>query len=388
MEKKIYFDHGAATPVLPEVLEEMLPYFREKFGNPQSLHDWGGKSASALEKAREKVATLIGAKPEEIIFVSSGTEANNLALKGIALREKKKGKDEIICSAIEHHSVLNPAKTLKKWGFKLTILRVDKYGFVDPEEVKKSLTSRTALVSIMHANGEVGTCEPIEEISRITREKGVLFHTDAVSSVGKIPVNVTQLGVDALSLASQGFYGPKGAGALWIRKGVGLLPLLEGGIQEEGRRTGTENVPAIVGMGKAAEIARRELKNWMKKLIPLRDRLLEKLPQRIENLRVNGHPTKRLPGNVHVCVDFVEGESMLILLNQKGVACSSGSACTSRALKASHVLLALGIPPSTAQGSLLFTLGIENTQEEVDYLLEVLPPLVEKLRKISPLSKK
>ena len=382
--RQVYSDNAATTPLLPEVREAMLPYLGELFGNPSCLHDWGDAAREAIDNARDQVAQLIGANAEEIIFTGSGTESNNFAIKGLALAQQTKGK-HVVVSAIEHFSVLHSARTLEKWGFELTLVPVDKYGVVDPGDVRKSLRKDTVLVSVMHANGEVGTIEPISEIAKITRENNILFHTDAVATAGTIPVDVKELGVDALSLAGNQFYGPKGIGALWIRKGVRIMPLLDGGVQEGGRRAGTENVPAIVGLGKAAELARINLATRVENLTPLRDRLLTELPGKIDHVVVTGHPQHRLPGNASFCVEFIEGESMLMLLNSQGVAVSSGSACTSRALKASHVLIAVGLPHELAQGSVLFTLGIDNNDEDVDYVLEVMPPIVDRLRQMSPL---
>jgi cysteine desulfurase len=380
--RKVYLDNAAANPLLPEVREAMLPYLGDVFGNPSSLHDWGDGAREAVDKAREQVASLIGAESEEIIFTSGGTESNNLAVKGLALAAKGK---HVVISAIEHFSVLHSARTLEKWGFAVSEVPVDKYGLVDPAEVEKALRPDTVLVSIMHANGEIGTIEPIKEIAKITRERKIPFHTDAVATVGTIPVDVKGLGVDALSLAANQFYGPKGVGALWVRKGVRIMPLLDGGIQEGGRRAGTENVPAIVGLGRAAELARADMARRMGRLTPLRDRLLKGLPEKVGHVVVTGHPQRRLPGHASFCVEFIEGESMLMLLNSQGIAVSSGSACTSRALKASHVLIALGLPHEIAQGSILFTLGIDNTAADIDYVLEVMPPIVDRLRQMSPL---
>ena len=382
--RKVYLDNTAATPLLPEVREAMLPYLGEVFGNPSSLHDWGDKAREAVESARIQVAQLIGANPEEIIFTGSGTVSNNLAIKGLALAQQGKGK-HIVVSAIEHFSVLHPVQTLGKWGFEMTLVPVDKYGVVDPEAVRKSLRKDTVLVSIMQASGEVGSIEPIAEIGKIIRERNITFHTDAVATAGTIPVDVNELGVDSLSLAGNQFYGPKGVGALWVRKGVRLMPFLEGGVQEGGRRAGTENIPAIVGLGKAAELARVNMPARMKQLIPLRDRLLTELPAKIDHVVVTGHLKQRLPGHASFCIEFIEGEAMLMLLNSQGVAVSSGSACTSRALKASHVLIAMGIPHALAQGSILFTLGRDNSAQDIDYVLEVMPPIVERLRQMSPL---
>jgi cysteine desulfurase len=385
--RKVYLDNNSTTPVLPEVRDAMLPYLGEYFGNPSCLHDWGDPPREAMEKAREQVAGLIGGAPEEIIFTASGTEANNFAVKGIAMANQKKGK-HVVVSAIEHFSVLNSAKTLEKLGYSYTTVPVDRYGVIDPEKVRKAIRDDTILVSIMHANSEVGTLEPVKEIARITKEKGVLFHTDAVATAGTIPVNVKELGVDALSLAGNMFYGPKGAGALWLRKGVRIMPLLDGGIQEGGKRAGTENVPGIVGLGKAAEIAKTQMSARIEHLAKLRDRLIRGLPATIEHVVVTGHPESRLPGHASFCVEFIEGESMLMLLSTKGIAVTSGSACTSRALLASHVLLAMGLPHEIAQGSLLFGLGINNTIEDVDYVLAELPPIVDRLRQMSPLYSK
>ncbi|MFC1939585.1 cysteine desulfurase family protein [Chloroflexota bacterium] len=380
----VYLDNSATTPVLPEVREAMLPYLGEAFGNPSCLHEWGDVAREGMETARAQVAQLIGADAEEIIFTGSGTESNNLAIKGLALAQQNKGK-HIVISAVEHFSVLHSARTLEKWGFELSLVPVDKHGFVDPDDVRKSLRKDTVLVSVMHANGEVGTVEPIREIAKITREGKVLFHTDAVATAGTIPVDIKELGVDVLSLAGNQFYGPKGAGALWVRKGVRIIPLLDGGVQEGGRRAGTENVPAIVGLGRAAELAKDSMTARVEHLSQLRDRLLAELSAKIDHVTVTGHPQHRLPGHASFCVEFIEGEAMLMLLNSQGVAVTSGSACTSRALKASHVLIAMGVSHALAQGSLLFSFGLDNTNEDVDYVLEVLPPIVDRLRQMSPL---
>jgi cysteine desulfurase len=385
--RRVYLDNAATTPLLPEVREAMMPYLDAIFGNPSSLHDWGDAPREAVETARVQVAQLIGASAEEIIFTASGTESNNFAIKGLALAKQDKGK-HVVVSAIEHFSVLHSARTLEKWGFELSLVPVDKYGVVDPEDVRKSLRKDTVLVSVMHANGEVGIIEPIREIAKITKENNIVFHTDAVATTGTIPVDVKELGVDALSLAGNQFYGPKGVGALWVRRGVRIIPLLDGGVQEGGRRAGTENIPAIVGLGKAAELAKADMVARIEHLTPLRNRLLNELPSKIDHVVVTGHPQNRLPGNVSFCVEFIEGESMLMLLSAKGVATSSGSACTSRALKASHVLIAMGISHELAQGSILFSFGIDNTPEDIDYVLEVLPPIVDRLRQMSPLYSK
>jgi cysteine desulfurase len=382
--RTVYLDHAATTPVHPQVLEAMTPYFSEKFGNPSNLHNIGREAKNAIEEARSKTASLIGAKPEEIYFTSSGAESNNFALKGLAQAYSQKGK-HIIVSQIEHFSILHPAKTLEKSGFTVTYIPTDREGLVDPEDVAKAIGKDTILVSIMHANNEIGTIQPIEEISRITKEKGVLLHTDAVATAGWIPVNVLTLGVDSLSLSGHQFYGPKGTAALFVRKGVRIKPQIEGGIQEDGRRAGTENVPGIVGLGKAAEIAEAKIEHRMSYLAPLRDRLQKGLMDKIDHLVVNGHPTRRLPHNLNISLWYVEGESMLLFLNMEGVSVSSGSACTSRSLKSSHVLTCIGTDAAVANGTLLMTLGMENTSEDVDYVIEKLPPIVKRLREMSPL---
>jgi cysteine desulfurase len=382
--RKVYLDHAATTPVHPKVLEAMLPYFVGKFGNPSNLHDVGRDAKNAVEEARAKTGALIGARADEIFFTSSGAESNNFALKGIAQANSQKGK-HIIVSQIEHFSVLHPVKTLEKSGFTVTAIPTDQTGLVDPDEVAKAITKDTILVSIMHANNEIGTIQKIEEISRITKEKGVLFHTDAVASVGWIPVDVKTLGVDALSLSGHQFYGPKGAAALYVRKGVRIKPQIEGGIQEDGRRAGTENVPALVGLGKAAEIAAAEVPNRMSYLTPLRDRLQKGLMEKIDHMVINGNPTRRLPHNLNVSMWYVEGESMLLFLNMEGISVSSGSACTSRSLKSSHVLTCIGTDAAVANGTLLMTLGMGNTAEDIDYVIEKLPPIVQRLREMSPL---
>ncbi|ABB15341.1 cysteine desulfurase NifS [Carboxydothermus hydrogenoformans] len=383
--ERIYLDHGATTPLSREVLEEMLPYLTEKFGNPSSIHAFGREARKAIEDAREKVAKAINASdPGEIVFTGGGTEADNLAIKGIARAYKHKG-NHIITSAVEHHAVLDACLALQKEGFEVTVLPVDKYGMVSVEDVKKAITDKTILITIMHANNEVGTIQPIAEIGEIAREKGVYFHTDAVQTVGKIPVDVKELKVDLLSLSAHKIYGPKGVGALYVRKGLKLEPLANGGGQERKRRPGTENVAGIVGLGKAIELAVAEMPEESARLTKLRDKLIKGVLERIPYVRLNGHPTKRLPHNANFSVEFVEGESMLLMLDMKGIAASSGSACTSGSLDPSHVLLAMGIPHEVAHGSLRLTLGKANTEEQIDYVLEVLPGIVERLREMSPL---
>ncbi len=382
--RKVYLDHAATTPVHPKVLEAMLPFFTVKFGNPSNLHDVGREAKNAVEEARAATAGLIGAKPEEIFFTASGAESNNFAIKGLAQASSQKG-NHIIVSQIEHFSVLHPVKTLEKSGFKVTYIDTDKTGLVNPDDIAKAITKETILVSVMHANNEIGTIEPIEEISKITREKGVLLHTDAVASVGWIPVNVQELGVDALSLSGHQFYGPKGAAALYVRKGVRIKPQLEGGIQEDGRRAGTENVPGIVGLGKASELAAADIPRRMTYVSALRDRLQKGLAEKIDHIVINGHPVKRLPHNLNLSMWYVEGESMLLFLNMQGISVSSGSACTSRALKSSHVLVCIGTDAAVANGTLLLSLGMGNTEEDIDYVIETLPPIVQRLREMSPL---
>jgi cysteine desulfurase len=382
--RTVYLDHAATTPAHPKVVEAMMPYFTDKFGNPSNLHDMGREAKNAVEEARARTAALINAKPEEVFFTSSGTESNNFAIKGLAQANSQKG-NHIIVSQVEHFSVLHPVKTLEKSGFKVTQIAPDKQGLIDPAVVAKAITKETILVSIMHANNEIGTLQPIEEIGKITREKGVLFHTDAVASVGWVPVDVKVLGVDALSLSGHQFYGPKGAAALFVRKGVRIKPQIEGGVQEDGRRGGTENVPALVGLGKAAELAQAEIPGRMSYLTPLRDKLLAGLSSRISDMIVNGHPTSRLPHNVNVSFLFVEGESMLLFLNMEGIYVSSGSACTSRSLKSSHVLSCIGTDAAAANGTLLLTIGMGTSAEDVDYVLDKMPPIVQRLREMSPL---
>lgn len=382
--KNVYLDHIAASPLRPEALEAMLPFLREKFGNPQSLHGPGQEAQAALEEARDRVAALIGASPEEIYFTSSGSESNNFALKGLAMAGMSKGR-HVVVSAVEHASVLNSVRWLERLGFSSTLVPVDGHGLADAGDVAKAITPATVLCSVMLANSEVGTVEPVSEIAQVCRSRRIPVHTDAVAAAGHIPVDVRELGVDALSLAADQFGGPKGSAALFLKKGVRAIPFLDGGIQEGGRRAGTENVPGTVGMGKAAELARLELQAGASRARPLRDRLLQELPRRVSRTIVTGHPEKRLPHQASFCVEFVEGEAMLLSLDMMGVSASSGSACTSKALKASHVLLAMGLDHATAQGSLVFSLAETTTAEDVEYLLEVFPPIVERLRKMSPL---
>ena len=384
--KRIYLDYAATTPMHPEVVKAMLPYFTDVFGNPSSIHSYGQEAKGAIEEARVKVADLIGARGEEIIFTSGGTEADNFALKGVAFANESKG-NHIITSSIEHHAGIETCKFLERRGFRVTYLPVDEYGLVDPGDVKKAITDKTILISVMQANNEMGTIEPIAEIGRIAKEAGIYFHTDAVQAVGHIPVDVNELEVDLLAMSAHKVYGPKGVGALYIRKGTKLIPFMHGGDQERRRRASTENVPGIVGLGKAVELAQQEMAEEAERLTYLRDQLIKGLLGRIDHTRLNGHPLKRLPNNVNVSVDYVEGESMLLNLDLEGICASTGSACSSSSLEPSHVLLALGLSPEQAHGSLRFSLGKWTSEEEIERVLEVLPRVVAKLRAMSPLLK-
>lgn len=386
MSDVIYLDHSATTPIAPEVLEAMLPWLREGYGNPSSIYRLAQEARGAVESAREEVANLLGAHPSEIYFTSGGTEANNWAIKGMAIASKGEG-NHIITSKIEHHSVLKVCQYLEKLGFRVAWVDVDRYGVVDTNQIAKSITKETILITIMYANNEVGTIQPVEEIARLAKERGVPFHTDAVQVVGKIPVDVAKLGVNLLSLSGHKFYGPKGVGALYIKRGTKLHPFHHGGDHERGMRAGTENVPGIVGLGRASGIARKGIKDE-KRIKQLRDRLWQGLSSRIGDLLLNGHSQRRLAGTLNICVKYVEGESMLLNLDMEGIAASSGSACTSGSLEPSHVLMAMGIPPEVAHSSLRFSLGRETTEEEIDKVIEVLPPIVEKLRAISPFGRK
>ncbi|MFO7154465.1 MAG: cysteine desulfurase NifS [Caldicoprobacter oshimai] len=384
MQKRVYMDHAATTYTKQEVLDEMLPYFKEIYGNPSSVHGFGREARKAVDLARERTAAALNASPEEIYFTSGGTEADNWAIKGVAWANKERG-NHIITTSIEHHAVLHTCQYLEKMGFEVTYLPVDSYGLVYPEQVKEAITDKTILISVMFANNEIGTIEPIREIGQIARERGIYFHTDAVQAVGHIPVDVKEMNIDLLSLSAHKFYGPKGVGALYIRKGVKLHPFIHGGAQERNRRAGTENLAGIVGLGKAIELAVANLEESSKRLAAMRDRLISGVLNTIENVRLNGHPTKRLPGNANFSFEFIEGESLLLSLDMKGIAASSGSACTSGSLDPSHVLLAIGLPHEIAHGSLRLTLGDDNTDEDIDYVLEVLPDIVQRLREMSPL---
>jgi len=383
---KIYLDYAATTPVDPRVKKAMLPYFSEKFGNTMSLHSFGQKAKIALEESREKVADLMNAKPEEIIFTSSATESNNLALKGVALANKNRG-NHIVISSIEHPCIVESAKWLTKQGFEITKIPVNKYGEVNAEDVRKAIRKNTVLVSIIHASNEIGTIQPIGEIAKICREKEIYFHTDAAQSFGKIPINVNKMNVDLLTASSHKMYGPKGAACLFIREGVKIEPILHGGGQENGLRSSTVNVPAIVGFAKACEICKKEMGREAKQLVKLRDKLIKNI-LKIPGTHLNGHSKNRLPNNANFFFDFIEGESLVIQLDLLGIAASTGSACSSMKLEPSHVLLAIGLKPEQAHGSLRISLGRWTTGKEVDYLIKILPGIVKQLREISPFKRK
>lgn len=383
--QKVYLDNAATTKVRDEVVEAMLPYFTEYFGNPSSLHLFAREAGKGLDTARAQVAKALNAKPEEIIFTGGGSESDNMVLRGIPEAYKKKGK-HVITSAVEHHAVLHTLEAMEKEGrVEVTYLPVDEYGMVTAEQVEKTIRPDTVLVSIMFANNEVGTIMPIEQIGETCKKHGVLFHTDAVQAVGHVPVDVEKMHIDLLSLSGHKFHGPKGVGALYVRKGVRIPALILGGAQERRKRAGTENVPGIVGMGKAIELATAELEDNAAKMKVLRDRLIFGIPARIPDVKLNGHPTERLPNNVNFSIRFIEGESILLMLDLNGIAASSGSACTSGSLDPSHVLLAMGLSHEVAHGSLRLTLSEFTTPEEIDYVLDTLPPIVEKLRAMSPL---
>jgi len=383
LKREVYLDYAATTPIRPEVFQAMEPYLTKEFGNPSSIHHFGKQARIAIEEAREKIAKALGAKNEEIIFTSGGTESNNMALKGVAYALSDKGK-HIITSSIEHHAILEPCHFLEKLGFEITYLPVDKEGFIDPDSLRKAIRKDTILISIMHANNEIGTIEPIEELTKIAREYEIYFHTDAVQTVGHIPVNVDKLGVDLLSISAHKFYGPKGIGALYIRKGTKIHPLIHGGEQEQRKRAGTENVAGIVGMGKAIEISILELDNERERLINLRDYFIKEVEKRIEEVYLNGPREIRLPNNINFSFAYIEGESILLNLDLEGIAVSTGSACSSASLEPSHVLSAIGLPIELAHSAVRFTLGHYTTKEDLDYTLEVLEKTVKRLRDISP----
>jgi cysteine desulfurase len=382
--KKIFLDHAATTPTDLRVVEAMLPYFSDSFGNPSSIHSLGLETRTAVAEAREKVASLIGAAGDEIIFTSGGTEADNLAIKGIAQANAQRGK-HIVTTRIEHHAVEESCRYLEKQGFKVTHVAVDQDGLVDPREVERAVTPETILISVMHANNEVGTIQPIAEISRVARSRGIYFHTDAVQTVGHIPAKVDDLGVDLLAISAHKLYGPKGIGVLYVRKGTRIVSFLHGGGQERGLRASTENVPGIVGLGKAAEIAQAEMDAESKLVTRLRDKLIKGLLERIPQVRLNGHPTKRLPNNVNISVASVEGESLAVSLDLEGIAVSTGSACSSEAMEPSHVLTGMGVPVELARGSVRFSLGRDNTDADIERVLEAFPRIVSRLRAVSPL---
>lgn len=386
--KSIYMDHTAGRPGDPHVIEAMLPYMKSFYGNPSSIHSFGQEARQSLDEAKTKVAELINAgRKESVIFTSGATESNNMAIKGVALRNKDRGK-HIITSNIEHMSVLNPCKFLMTRGFNVTFLPVDQYGFVDVKSLEEELTNETILVSIMYANGEIGTIQPIKEISQMVHRNNAYLHVDAAAANGLVPIDVQNEGIDLLTISSNDMYGPKGVGALYIKKSTRLEPLIHGGGQERGLRSGTENLPGIVGFGKAAEIAKEEMSTESERLKKLRDKLIKGLLDPIPHSFLNGHPTKRLPNNAAVRYSFIEGESILLDLDMKGVAASSGSACTAKTLEPSHVLRAIGLKHEEAHGSLLFTLGRRNTEEEVDYVIRIMPDIVKRLREMSPLTPK
>lgn len=383
--KRIYFDHSATTPVDKDVAALMMEYMIEKYGNPSSIHSFGREVKKAIDEARQQVAALLGANANEIFFTSGGTEADNLALKGIAFANRKKG-NHIITTCIEHHAILHTCDYLEKQGFTVTYLPVDENAMVRLEDVKKAITDQTILISVMFANNEVGTIQPIKEIGQIAREKGIYFHTDAVQATGNYPIDVNDYNIDLLTLSAHKFHGPKGIGALFVRRGVRIDAVQHGGGQERALRAGTENVPGIVGLGKAAEIAKQDLPKKVAHISALRDKLIKGLTEKVPDIKLNGHPTQRMPGSVNFSFLYVEGESLLLNLDLKGIAASSGSACTSGSLDPSHVLLAMGLTHEVAHGSLRITLGRGNTDEDIEYCLVVLPEIVERLRSMSPLN--
>ncbi len=385
--KRVYFDHSATTPVLPEVVEAMIPCYTKFFGNASEPHTPGNEAFELLHKSREVIANAMNAKPEEIIFTSGGTESDNLAIKGVAESYVEKG-DHIITSSIEHPAVRNTCKYLEKVGYRVTYIPVDENAVVNPKDVENAINDKTILISIIHANNVVGSIQPIAEIGKISKERGIIFHTDAVQSFGTLKIDIEKLNVDLLSMSSHKLHGPKGVGALYKRKKIKITPLMHGGEHEKGRRAGTENIPGIVGFAKAVEIALNELDKKVKKLRELREYLVKGVLKRIDDVLYVGHPKNRLPGHASFTIKYIEGESIVLGLDAKGIAISSGSACASLKLEPSHVLLAMGIPPEIAQGSIRISMGRSNTKEEVDYFLEVLPPIVERLREMSPLYKK
>ncbi len=387
IRKRIYLDYAATTPLHPAVLEAMETYFFEEFGNPSSLHTSGQKAREAIENARKTIAEALGASPEEIIFTSGGSESDNTAIKGIAYAMAEKG-NHIITTKIEHHAVLEPFIFLQSHGFQTTFLPVDKYGLVDPDDLKKAITNKTILVSVMHANNEIGTIEPIEEIAKICRDRDIYLHTDAVQSFGAVDTNVNSLGVDLLSISAHKFYGPKGVGALYVRKGTRMEPLLHGGAQEMGKRASTHNVPGIVGMAKAVELAIKEMPARVEHSRHLRDKLIKSLLNSVDDIVLNGHPERRLPNNCHFIVKYIEGEALMMRLDQIGIEVATGSACSSGSLEPSHVLTAIGVPVEDARGSIRMTMGRLLTEQDIDFVCEHFPKIVKDLRTISPLTRK
>ncbi|OPL08465.1 MAG: cysteine desulfurase NifS [delta proteobacterium ML8_F1] len=384
--KKVYLDYSATTPVKPAVVEAMLPYFSEYYGNASSIYEVGRASKSALEKAREQIAQLIGARPSEIFFTAGGTEADNWALKSVAYDLKAKGRgNHLITTKIEHHAILHTCEYLEKNGFEVTYLDVDAQGMIDLKTLEEAITPQTILISIMYINNEIGTMQPIRAIGTIAREKGVLFHTDAVQALGNVPIDVNEDRIDLLSLSAHKIYGPKGVGALYVRQGTRITPFIHGGAQENKRRAGTENIAGIVGFGEAARLAGENLEEHIEKLTALRERLKDGLLAAIPEVVYNGHPTMRHPGNINLCFKYVEGEAMILMLDHLGVAASSGSACTSGSLDPSHVLMAIGLSHEYTNGSLRLSVGDFTTEADVDYVIEKLPAVIQRLREMSPL---
>ena len=384
MKKRIYLDYSATTPMKKEILDEMMPYFSELYGNPSSIHSFGREAKKALDFARDRIAKAIGATSKEIFFTGGGSEADNWAIKGIAYANRQKG-NHIITTKTEHHAVLHVCQYLEKNGFEVTYLDVDEYGMIDLNQLREAITDKTILITIMFVNNEIGTIQPIKEIGKVAKERGIYFHTDAVQALGNVSIDVKELGVDLMNFSSHKIYGPKGVGAIYIKKGVKLHPLIHGGAQERKKRAGTENISAIVGFGKAVELAVENLDGHIAHLSKLRHKLIKGIQENIDYVKLNGHPTERHPGNVHVCFEFIEGESLLLSLDMVGIAGSSGSACTSGSLDPSHVLMAIGLTHEIAHGSLRLTVGDFTTEEDIDYVIENLKVIVDRLRQMSPL---
>lgn len=386
--RKVYLDNNATTRTRPEVIEAMTPFYGATYGNASSVHAFGRAARTAIDKARAEVASSLGAaSPEEVIFTSGGTESDNFALRGVVEALKAKG-NHIITSSIEHHAVLNTAKYLEKNGCQVTYLAADRFGLINPEDLKKAITPKTILISVMSANNEIGTIEPLEEIAKIAKERGIYFHTDAVQAFGKFPFDVKTLGADLVSISGHKIYGPKGIGAIYIKKGTKITPQLYGGHHEMGKRAGTENVPGIVGFGLASELARKEMPVESKRIAGLRDYLYKSITSKISDVNLNGHPEKRIPNTLNVGFKYLEGESIVLNLDMEGVAVSTGSACTSGSLEPSHVLTAMGVDPAESQGSIRFSLGHDTTKEDIDYVSDILPPIIKRLRDMSPLYEK